>query len=349
MLSDWQSFNAIYGTTNNPYDMTKVPGGSSGGAAAALATGITPLEIGSDIGGSLRTPANFCGVFALKPTWGLLPMRGHVPPPPGLDAELDLGVGGPMARTAGDVKLLWSVLNKSTEAPQRSVTGARVAIWDADPLLPLSREMKTGVARAAAALGEQGAKIEAVTAPLDTRELLITYMWLLNSIMGAGFPENVREEMAKSRESDRKAFAASRDPFSRELNRLSVTAEAAEILAAQDARQTLKERMVEFFERFDAIVMPVTPVPAFPHDHSNPFHARQLDLDGVPVSYLYMLGWIALATVLHLPALAVPAGRTPEGLPVGVQIVGPWKGEDRLFDFGFALEDGLGGFRPPPL
>ena len=118
MLSDWQSYNAIYGTTNNPYDVTRVPGGSSGGAAAALATGITPLEIGSDIGGSLRMPANFCGVTALKPTWGMLPMRGHVPPPPGIDAEVDLGVGGPMARNVDDLKLLWSVLNKTPEAPR---------------------------------------------------------------------------------------------------------------------------------------------------------------------------------------------------------------------------------------
>ena len=110
MLGDFQSYNAIYGTTNNPYDVTRTPGGSSGGAAAALATGITPLEIGSDIGGSLRHPANFCGVCSLKPTWGVLPMRGHVPPPPGFDAELDLGVGGPMARNVGDLKLLWDVL-----------------------------------------------------------------------------------------------------------------------------------------------------------------------------------------------------------------------------------------------
>ncbi len=140
MLSDWQSYNAIYGTTNNPYDVTRVPGGSSGGAAAALATGITPLEIGSDIGGSLRTPANFCGVTALKPTWGKLPMRGHVPPPPGIDVETDLGVGGPMARNVDDLKLLWNALNKSSETPRRDIKGARVAVWDEDPMLPLSRD-----------------------------------------------------------------------------------------------------------------------------------------------------------------------------------------------------------------
>src|SRR5260221_671012 len=113
MLGDFQTYNAVYGTTNNPYDVTRTPGGSSGGAAAALASGITPLEIGSDIGGSLRHPANFCGVCSLKPTWGVLDFRGHVPPPPGAFFETALGVGGPMARPRDAMKLFWSVLHGS--------------------------------------------------------------------------------------------------------------------------------------------------------------------------------------------------------------------------------------------
>jgi len=347
MLSDWQSYNSIYGTTNNPYDVTRVPGGSSGGAAAALATGITPLEIGSDIGGSLRTPANFCGVTALKPTWGRLPMRGHVPPPPGIDAEVDLGVGGPMARNTGDLKLLWNVLNKSAETARRDIKGARVAVWNEDPLLPLSRDMKDGVARAADALAKHGAKIETIKAPVDTRELLVNYIWLLNSIIGAGFPENVLTEMAKTRESDLKAFATSRDPWGTELSRLAVTARADEVLTAQRARQALKDQMAAFFSSYDAIVMPITPVTAFKHDHSEPFYDRRIDVDGKTTLYATMLGWIALATALHLPSLAVQAGRTSANIPVGVQIVGPANGEDRLFDFAAAVEDGVGGFAPP--
>lgn len=346
-LSDWQSYNAIYGTTNNPYDTTRVPGGSSGGAAAALATGITPLEIGSDIGGSLRVPANFCGVCALKPTWGVLPMRGHVPPPPGIDAEVDLGVGGPMARNIGDLKLFWSVLNKSKEATPRPVKGTRIAVWDEDVLLPLSGDTKAAVARAAETLTAHGAHIETVKAPVDTRELLVNYIWLLNSIIGAGFPESVLNEVAKTREADLKAFAAARDPWSRELSRLATTARANEVLAAQRARQELKDRMAEFFRSYDAIVMPITPVTAFKHDHSEPFHTRLLDVDSMPTPYPTMLGWIALATALHLPSLAVPAGRTATDMPVGVQIVGPKNGEDRLFDFAAAVEEGLGGFVPP--
>jgi len=348
MLGDWQSYNAIYGTTNNPYDITRVPGGSSGGSAAALATGITPLEIGSDIGGSLRVPANFCGVCALKPTWGALPMRGHVPPPPGIDAEVDLGVGGPMARTIDDLKLLWSVLNKTPEAPSTSVKGARIAVWDEDALLPLGRDAKDAVARAADALAKQGAQVEHIKAPVDTRDLLVNYMWLLISIVSAGLPEEVLSRVSQTREADEKAFAVSRDPWSEELNRLAMTARPAEVLAAQRARQAIKDRMTKFFGQYDAILMPITPVPAFPHDHSEPFGARMLEMDGSPIRYPTMLGWIALATALHLPSIAVPAGRSRENLPIGAQIVGPWNGEARLFDFSIAVEESLGGFSAPP-
>jgi amidase len=348
MLGDWQSYNTIYGTTNNPYDFARVPGGSSGGAAAALAAGITPLEIGSDIGGSLRHPANFCGVCALKPTWGLLPMQGHVPPPPGIDVEVDLGVGGPMARNVDDLKLLWSVLNKSEERAAASVAGLRVAVWDDAPLLPpLAGDVKAGVARAADALAKAGAAVERVKAPIDTEALLTNYMWLLSAIMGAGFPEPVLREMESTRAADLAAVAAGSGPWSRELHRVASTARTDEVLAAQRARQALKDRMSEFFHRYDAIVMPVAPVTAFAHDHSEPFHMRALDVDGTPIRYVTMLGWIALATALHLPALAVPAGRDRSGLPTGVQIVGPWNGEDRLFDLARAVEEGSGGFVPP--
>ena len=172
-------------------------------------------------------------------------------------------------------------------------------------------------------------------------------MWLLISIISAGFPESKLNDVAKTRDSDLKAFASSRDPWSLELNRLATTARADEVIAAQRARQALKDRMAAFFKSHDAILMPVTPVTAFPHDHSQPFGARILDVDGKPTRYPTMLGWIALATALHLPSLAVQAGRTKAGMPVGVQIVGPWNGEARLFDFAGAVEESLGGFSPP--
>jgi len=176
---------------------------------------------------------------------------------------------------------------------------------------------------------------------------MVNYIWLLNSIIGAGFPEAVLTEMAKTREADLKAFAASRDPWSTELSRLAVTARADEVLAAQRARQALKDQMAAFFGSYDAIVMPITPVTAFKHDHSEPFFARQIDVDGKTEMYGKMLGWIALATALHLPSLAVQAGRSPSNMPTGMQIVGPLNGEDRLFDFAAAVEEGVGGFKAP--
>src|SRR5262249_17963661 len=162
---------------------------------------------------------------------------GHVPPPPGIDADVDLGVGGPMARNVDDLRLLWSVLNKTPEAPKAGVTGARIAVWDEDALLPLGRDAKDAVARAADALAPQGAQVERINAPVDTRELLVNYIWLLNSILGAGFPESVRSNIAATREADLKAIAVARDPWSRELSRIAVVANDGEVLAAQRARQ----------------------------------------------------------------------------------------------------------------
>ena len=347
-LGDFQSYNAIYGTTNNPYDVTRTPGGSSGGAAAALAAGITPLEIGSDIGGSLRHPANFCGVCSLKPTWGALPLRGHVPPMPGMNAELDLGVGGPMARNVDDLKLLWGVLRVNQSPAEQPVKNARVAVWDEESLFPLAAEVKAAVARAADALRRQGARVEAVKAPVDAMELIETYLRLLAPIISVGFPDSVRAQMESHRAADQKAIAEGAGPWSAEFYRLAAIGRDDEVLAAMRARQVLKDRLAEFFKDYDAIVMPISPVAAFQHDHSEPFNARVLAVDGETVPYIAMLGWIALATALHLPALAVPSGQTKSGLPVGVQIVGPWNGEDRLFDFAGAIERELGGFQPPP-
>jgi len=348
MLGDWQSYNAVYGTTNNPYDVTRVPGGSSGGAAAALASGITPLEIGSDIGGSLRCPASFCGVYSLKPTWGVLPMRGHIPPAPDQYYECDLGVGGPMARNTEDLRLLWNVLSGMSSA-RKDIKNMRVAIWDEDPNFPLARDVKDGVARAADALEQEGVNVEHISSPVDTTRLLIVYRWLLAPILAAGFPPELLDQMEKTREADKRAMEANPDPWGPEFNRVCWTARYYEVARALAERQELKDRLAAFFNDYDAILMPVAPVPAFAHDHSEAFLARRLVVDDMSVSYMNMLCWIALATVLHSPALVLPAGPNAAGLPVGVQLVGPVNGEDRLFDLAAAAEDVLGGFRPPPL
>lgn len=350
MLSDFQSYNEIYGTTNNPYDVSRVPGGSSGGAAAALAAGITPLEIGSDIGGSLRHPANFCGVYSLKPTWGVLPMKGHVPPPPGFDlGDPDLGVGGPMARNVGDLKLLWDVLNKRAHTAPKPKTRGRIAIWIEEKGWPLDNAVKEQVKALGSAFAAAGLRVDYAKPALTGIEMENTYLDILTPIIAGGFPDSLREAMAKMREADKKMVADGRDHDGAARYRLRVTQSDQDIMAAIRKRQTQKDALASFFaDGWDAILMPISPVPAFRHDHSDPVNTRTLHVNGNTERYMSMLSWISLATSLHAPALALPAGRTVDGLPVGAQLVGPEHGDGGLFDLAAAAE-GVFAFEPPHL
>ncbi|HEY0105585.1 MAG TPA: amidase family protein [Rhizomicrobium sp.] len=349
MLADLQSYNVVHGTTNNPYDVTKVPGGSSGGAAAALATGVTPLEIGSDIGGSLRHPANFCGIVSLKTTWGALDGHGHVPPVPGQYAPVDLGVYGPMARTVGDLKLLWSILHASPEQTRRDVKGARIAVWNEEKSWPLAREVRAATERAAQAFADAGAAVEFAKPDIDGAELMDAYAAILTPIVALDFPEDMIAAFTAMRDADRALMASGRPEAGVAAFRYRASAPFREIAAAQIVRERLKEKLAEFFTRYDIVVMPIDMVPPFPHTQEGSFSDRVVTVDNEIKPYSDLLDWVAPASALHVPALAVQAGRTPDGLPVGVQLVGPWHGEDRLFDFAFALEERLGGFVPPPL
>jgi amidase len=349
MLADIQSYNEIYGTTNNPYDVSRTPGGSSGGAAAALATGVTPLEIGSDIGGSLRHPANFCGVTSLKPTWGALSGLGHIPPAPDGYWECDLGVYGPMARNVDDLKLLWSVLRGTPEQPRRDVKGARVAVWNMEASWPLASEVKRAADRAGEALTKAGAHVEHAKPDIDGTTLMDFYSTILTAIIAAGLPREMMDAWEDMRPADKKLAASGGEGAAAARYRLRATASFRDIAAANIAQQAHKDRLATFFTRYDTIIMPISMVTAFPHQQEPGFSDRILDVDGKPTPYPAILNWISPATALHAPALAVQAGQTAAGLPIGVQIVGPWHREDRLFDFAFAVEEGLGGFRKPPI
>jgi amidase len=349
MLSDFQTYNAIYGTTNNPYDLARTPGGSSGGAAAALAAGITPLEIGSDIGGSLRHPANWTGVCALKPTWGALSLRGHIPPAPGVYYESDLGVVGPMARNIGDLRLLWNALRGADGAASQPAKGARIAVWDEEPSWPLAEEVRARVDAAAGALEKSGARVTHAKPEIDGAQLMNFYRVILMAIIGAGLPEAFTKPLEAMRESDRALVLAGGEGAAEASTRLGMAGAYRDVAWAHTQQQTAKDRLEDFFFDYDAILMPIGMTTAFPHLQEPSFAERVLEVNGTNVPYPAMLNWIAPATVLHAPALAVQAGRTPSGLPVGVQLVGRWGGEDRLFDLAAALERELGGFSPPPL
>jgi len=350
MAADWQSFNALYGTTNNPWDPTRTTGGSSGGAAAALAARITALEIGSDIGGSLRVPASFCGVFSHKPTWGLVPQHGHVPPKPGSWVERDLNVVGPMARSARDLRLLLSLLaggSVAPKAPPADLAKTRIALWIEDPLFPLDPEARAVIEALAVDLARAGAEVTTISAPADTRTLMGAYHTLLGAVLGEDLPPAALRQMQMMRPFAKLAMKRGADPMSPAAMALAYTATHREWMDADAVRCRLRHDIGSLFDRFDAVLAPITPVPAFPHDH-RPFQARSLKLStGQAIPYNSMLNWIALATALGLPATAVPAGRTPAGLPVGAQLIGPVGGDARTLAIAQAIDETLRGFIAP--
>jgi amidase len=352
MAGDFQTFNALYGTTNNPWDLERTPGGSSGGAAAALAARITALEIGSDIGGSLRTPASFCGVYSHKPTWGLVSQNGHVPPKPGAFAERDLNVIGPMARSARDLRLLLSVLvsgplSARGQAPPE-LTAMRLGLWLDQPELLLDPEVKAVLETFAGELAGQGVQVTPLVSPVDMSALLPAYRTLLASLLAEDLPPAQLRQMRSVRGLAKLARAFGASGASWAGMALDYTATHLEWLAADEVRAKAGAQMRGVFQRFDAILAPVGPVAAIPHDH-RPFQRRQLTLStGEKAPYLAMLGWIALATACGLPVTTIPAGQTPGRLPVGAQLIGPRGADSRTLAIAEAIEQRLGGFVAPP-
>jgi amidase len=350
MAGDWQTFNALYGTTNNPWDEARTTGGSSGGAAAALAAGVTALEIGSDIGGSLRVPASFCGVYSHKPTWGLVDQHGHVPPSPGSWSERDLNVIGPMARSARDLRLLLSVIEGgplAAKAPAGELKEARIALWLDEPSFPLDPEVRAAIESFAAELSAAGAQVTPIASPVHMPSLMGAYQVLLGGVLGEDMPPATIRNLERMRGWARWQMGRGAAPTSNAAMTLAYTATHREWMAADAVRARLRHEITGVFSRFDAILAPVTPIVAFPHDH-RPFGRRRLvTSDGKAMPYTSMLNWISLATALHLPATAIPAGPAASGLAVGVQLIGPLNGDARMLALAQAIEENVRGFIAP--
>ncbi|WP_440639628.1 amidase [Bradyrhizobium sp. PUT101] len=358
-LRDFQSYNEIHGTTNNPWDLGRSPGGSSGGSGAALAAGFGPLSIGSDIGGSIRVPAHFCGVFGHKPSLGLVPLRGYsLPPAPPVPGQGDLAVIGPMTRTASDLALALDVIAGPDEtrdgigyrlalpAPRHAQLGDfRILVIDTHPLMPTGDAVRSAIERLAERLERSGAQVARASTSLpDLAESARLYMKLLNA---ARSPRLTPAALAEAQ-----GVAATLSPGDRSLQ-----AERArgwgmihrDWLAADAARLQLQQKWHQLFREFDAVIYPAAAVPAFPHDQSEPFDARQLDIDGKLYDYSdACFIWADPASTCGLPATAVPIERTASGLPIGVQIIGPYLEDRTTIALAELIEREFGGFVPPP-
>jgi len=358
-LGDWQSYNEIYGTTNNPFDLGRTPGGSSGGSAAALAAGYGPLSLGSDIGGSLRVPAFHCGVYAHKPTYNVAPVRGHTPPPfPPIPLDRDMAVIGPMARSAADLSLLLDVIAgpdpldagvgyKLTLPPPRrnALKDFRVLVVDSDPVLPSDKDIRGAIEKLAGGLARSGVNV-ARQSPLlpDFAESSRLYMRMLMSFLGAFFaPEVIAGAQAGAAQltADNKSLAAER--------LRGMTQSHRDWVLDDGARGRLRAQWRELFKTFDAVICPIMPTPAYPHDHSSQQEARRVKIDGKDYAYPDQLAWPGIATLPGLPATAIPLGLSPEGLPVGIQIVGPWLEDRTPLELAALIEREFGGFVPPPM
>lgn len=358
-LADWQSYNDVYGTTNNPFDLGRTPGGSSGGSSAALAAGYGPLSIGSDIGGSLRVPAFHCGVYAHKPTYGLVAMRGHLAPPaPPLPSNRDLSVIGPMARGAADLALLLDAMAgpdpldtgvgyrlELPAARHTKLQDFRVLLIDTDPVLPTDKAVRGTLEQLAANLAQAGVKVDR-SSPLlpDFAASSRLYMRRLMSFLGATFPPEIYEG-AKAAAA---ALPASETSLGAERLR-GIAQNHRDWLADDGARSRLQAQWRELFRSYDAVICPIMPTPAYPHDHSADQEQRRIKIDGKDHVYPDQLAWPGIATLPGLPSTAIPTGFAPDGLPVGVQIVGPWLEDRTPLKLTELIEREFGGFVPPKM
>ncbi len=345
---DLQSYNKVYGTTANPYDIECTPGGSSGGSGAALAAGYTPLELGSDIGGSIRIPSHWSGVCGHKPSYGVVSALGQIPGMPGTLSQADIAVAGPMARDVDDLELAldllagpddWNQVAYSLTLPparHNAVNDFRVAVWVDEETAPVSADYRNLLLKAAAAFEDAGAEVDYEARPDFTFEKAVdTFRHLLSAAEAGTWTLSEIEEQAASDE----------EPQG-ELGIWYASMRHREWLSWHERRLQQRNKWREFFNRFDVVLLPVTLTEAIRHDHSTPFSARTIEVDGAERLYSDQLKWMGLTGVSWLPATVVPVGQI-DGKPVGVQIAGPFLEDRTTLAAGRFLQEALGGFQRP--
>jgi amidase len=329
--TDLQTFNPIFGTTGNPWDPSLTAGGSSGGSAAALAAGLTPLELGSDIGGSIRNPSHQCGTFGHKPSHGIVPVRGHLPGPPGTLGRTDINVCGPMARTVEDLTLGLGVLAGPDE-PESSgwrldlpapPAQLRIGAWLEDPALPIAPEVAAVLDAAVTQLDGAGLAVDRSARPsLDTGEGVTVFNQLIAAALSA------------LGDDDGGPGLRHRD-----------------WLVLDETRQRHRQAWAELFRQVDVVLCPVFPVSAFPHqvdDDPLGIVARTVAVGDRMVPHIELIGWCGLIGAALLPSTVVPVGRTADGRPVGIQVVADFLRDRTALAAAARLEEVLGGFTEPP-
>jgi amidase len=352
MLADWQSFNEVYGKTSNPYDLSRTAGGSSGGCAAALAAGLTALEVGSDVAASIRNPAHYCGVYGHKPTHGICPTRGHELG--GKIAVRDISVIGPMARSASDIAACLEVLAGPDEIdaagwklhlPEpraKSLREYRVAVMLDAKESPVDASIQHQIQRLADFLGEKGATVRETKPDIDTGEALKVFVQLLRAA-GAG---RQTQEMFDNELEYLKSVSPDDDSYRSRVSRAN-TMDHRNWHAANEARHKMRVKWAEFFRDWDVLLCPPASTAAPLHDTETSRWDQTVGVNGKEILSTDQMFWAGYPSVCLLPVTVAPVGVTPSGLPVGVQIVGPQYGDRTTINFARLLEQEYRGFVPP--
>jgi amidase len=336
---DVQTFNEVFGTTNNPWALDRIPGGSSGGPAAAVACGLTAFELGTDIGGSVRIPAHCCGTFGLKPSFGVVPQRGYLDHVGGGTTDADINVFGPIARSADDLGLLLDVL-AAAPAEQRpawrielpparfaSTRGLRVAVWFDQAGMVIDPSYRALLGDLADALSDAGAAVTTARAPIDFAEQNALFSAMILAAISPSLDDTHADALSGSHR---------------------------QWLRLEQQRAQVRRAWAEWFETIDVLLCPVLPCPAFPHNQQGTFEERTVEIAGVTRPLLDAVAWTGLIGITGQPSAVAPIGRVaaadaPDGLPCGVQIVAGYLRDREAVAGARLVEDLIGGFMAPPI
>lgn len=356
-LADWQSFNPVYGTTNNPWDLSRTPGGSSGGSAAALAAGLTLLELGSDIGASIRNPSHYCGVWGHKPTWGVVPMEGHQLPGDECIDALDIAVAGPMARSAHDLTLALDIVSSPLHAfgplgwmplawrdPGTPARQLRVAVLADDPVAPVDASISGVIRNLAGFLRDEGLAVSEDVRPVKSEEAWEVYIHLLRSATGAHLSD---ADYAAAQEQAARHAPGSTDFPAWHWRGNTLT--HRDWVHYDERRAVLRRQWAAFFQQWDLVICPATCSPAFVQNQQGYRWDRMTTVNGRPQPTTQSLFWAGYPGLCGLPATAIPLGLSAEGLPVGAQVIGPVFSDPVGLRLARFIEDGFRAFVPPPM